>query len=281
MKTLLGLTLLLGACNTIPSPLPTLKDSAPDVIDRDAELDVRTPVVEFSDACDDGTCRVAQNNCPYDMVLVNPQLPWSLPNTIDRSKFDEADFAFDPSEVKGPYCVDQFEWENVKGGKPIVGVSAQYAEQACASVGKRLLTHSEWVISCMSSTPTLYGYGNAYVRGQCNDNKVWRAPNWGLMSNPSLWRREVERLYQADPSGSHELCKSIWDGGEVFDMVANAGEVVADSKAKWGYVMMGCSDIGCFRSEYPSCIYSNRNHDFRNFASYEMSFRCQKDVPQK
>lgn len=252
--------------------------------------DCEGSVCEVKDAAPEAPI-VEVKHCPDEMVYVNPKLPFVLPSSAKRPGMDAADFAVDFSEVKGPFCIDRYEWPNIQGEFPITGVSAKFAEESCTKIGKRLPRHSEWVIACMGEQQYLFGYGNTWRPGVCNDNKSWRNPNWSLMANPNAWQKEVARLYQGSESGSHKGCDSQWwlandsqspdFANEALDMMGNAGEVVWDSQSQWGYVLLGGYWSGVYRSEGISCLYSNRNHRFYDqFPTYEGSFRCLKEITQ-
>src|SRR5579871_3770805 len=122
----------------------------------------------------------------------------------------------DMAEV-ADYCIDRFEAPNEEGARPLVAQLARDGERWCAERGKRLCTEAEWVRACEGPEGWLYPYGNEYRPGACNDDKEWRNPDWRKIARyPSPeGRHEVERLDQADASGSRSACVSA-EG--VFDL---------------------------------------------------------------
>lgn len=214
--------------------------------------------------------------CPTDMVLIRPQLPFTLPD-LDKTKFAESDYNFDMTAISSTYCIDRYEFPNKKGAFPVSGISLDTAKDNAAKLGKRICSQVEWVAACMGENKQIYGYGNEYVPGNCVDSKPWKAPNWNLMANPVLWAEEVKRLYNADSSGSHPNCKSVWRNDEIWDMVGNVAEWTSSSKAQYGVAVMACSWVNCYRQQRASCLYSNVAHS-KNFDSYEFGGRFCQDI---
>ncbi len=173
------------------------------------------------------------------------------------------------------FCMDRFEAPNQVGANPLTAVRATEGETWCAAQGKRLCSEAEWVRACQGATGRKYPYGNTYRKGLCNDDKEWRIPNWSKVAKyPSHeGKLEVERLYQADPSGSRPGCVST-EG--VYDLTGNAAEWVTRSfsnRTNFAHVMKGCYWAGCYGGAHPSCGFVNPAHPGK-FRSYEAGFRC-------
>jgi formylglycine-generating enzyme required for sulfatase activity len=175
------------------------------------------------------------------------------------------------------FCVDRFEAPNEKGAKPLAFQTAIDGDAWCKSRGKRLCTEAEWVRACEGAAMHPYPYGGTYMRGVCNDDKTWIAPNWAVLgtypSDASM--AEAKRLYQADPSGARAGCVS--DDG-VMDLTGNVAEWVTrsfDHPNNYAHVMLGCYWSGCYGGSPPSCAFVNPAHP-GTFRSYEAGFRCCK-----
>jgi hypothetical protein len=82
--------------------------------------------------------------CPDEMVLI--------PEHDDLSSF----------------CIDRFEYPNVRGSKSQFGVSFLAAGRFCASSGKRLCYEDEWTEACRGVSRTAFPYGNKHVKDKCN-----------------------------------------------------------------------------------------------------------------
>ncbi|HXH76305.1 MAG TPA: SUMF1/EgtB/PvdO family nonheme iron enzyme [Bacteriovoracaceae bacterium] len=171
--------------------------------------------------------------------------------------------------------MDRFEAPNVAGAQPLAAQTAIEGEAWCAVRSKRLCTEIEWMKACQGRSKYNYPYGANYERSRCTDDKVWKAPDWKLISSyPSPeGKAEVERLYQADASGSRTGCISE-DG--VYDLTGNVTEWVARShpnRTNYKHVMKGCYWVGCSQITPPNCAYTNLAHP-GTFRSYEAGFRC-------
>lgn len=179
----------------------------------------------------------------------------------------------------GASCVDRYEAPNEAGAKPLAFQTAPEGQAFCAARGKRLCTEAEWVRACEGASKRPYPYGASYVRGRCNDDKTWIAPNWTTLGTyPSAAAtKEAARLYQADPSGSRTGCTSE-DG--VMDLTGNVAEWVVRSfptAAGYDHVLKGCYWSGCYGGSPPSCGFVNGAHP-GTFRTYEAGFRCCKDA---
>ena len=63
--------------------------------------------------------------------------------------------------------MDVYEYPNVPGQYPTVGVTWADAGAMCAAAGKRLCTSDEWDEACGSSMGRRFPYGDEYVPGAC------------------------------------------------------------------------------------------------------------------
>ena len=71
-------------------------------------------------------------------------------------------------ELAAGTFIDRFEYPNIKGERPRVGVSWEDADKACKGAGKRLCHVEEWERSCGGSKTLTYPYGDNYKPGYCS-----------------------------------------------------------------------------------------------------------------
>jgi formylglycine-generating enzyme required for sulfatase activity len=196
----------------------------------------------------------------FVLLIISYNLSWACPE--------------DMIQIQN-FCIDRFEAPNEEGTLPFAGKTALEGEAWCAGRGKRLCTENEWMRACQGRSKKNYPYGTTYVRSRCNDDKVWKVPNWNLIASypAPAGAAELARLYQADPSGSRSTCLSE-DG--VYDLTGNVVEWVTRSypnRTNNKHVMKGCYWVGCSPVTPPSCGYTNIAHP-GSFRSYEAGFRC-------
>ena len=58
-----------------------------------------------------------------------------------------------------PFCMDQYEYPNVKGEYPTHSVTWEEAKSMCEAVGKRLCSSAEWELACRGTEGRMYSYG--------------------------------------------------------------------------------------------------------------------------
>jgi hypothetical protein len=123
------------------------------------------------------------------------------------------------------FCIDEFEYPNRQGAIPMVMVSWYEARRLCENDRKRLCGDDEWTLACEGPERWPYPYGWARDRTACNIDRLWVAPNDGLLASKTATlaevEAEVERLSKRVPSGSMERCKSPYG---VVDMGGNVDE---------------------------------------------------------
>ncbi|HEX3769782.1 MAG TPA: SUMF1/EgtB/PvdO family nonheme iron enzyme [Polyangiaceae bacterium] len=181
------------------------------------------------------------------------------------------------------FCIDQYEYPNVKGAHPTWMIDWYQAQATCESEGKRLCYASEWTAACEGPAHTPFPYGWERDHDKCNiDNFFIEPKKWAPKGNflfyshiPEIARPELERLDESVPSGSIASCVS---GYGVNDLTGNVDEwVVSDvaprERSKWSGLKGGA--WGHVRSQCRPMTYS---HD-PGFAYYFVGFRCCADLP--
>jgi hypothetical protein len=176
------------------------------------------------------------------------------------------------------FCIDRYEAPNAKGASPLAMQTAPDGEKWCAARGKRLCSEAEWLRACQGPSMNKVPYGDTWIIHTCNDDKIWKSPDWGLLATwPSAAAMaEAQRLYQGDPSGSRTGCVS--DEG-VYDLTGNVAEWVTRSYPhtnNYPHVMKGCYWSGCYMNPMPNCASTNPAHP-GEFRTYEAGFRCCKN----
>ncbi len=128
--------------------------------------------------------------CPSDMVYIE--------DTIATFKI----FGKPIIKKRISFCIDRFEYPNLRGRFPIVNVTIFEAERYCKYRGKRLCKDYEWVSACRNTKEnTIYPYGNEYIDYRCNINT-----------------RAIAK------SGEYKDCHNKFG---VFDMIGNVWEWTA------------------------------------------------------
>jgi hypothetical protein len=148
------------------------------------------------------------------------------------------------------FCIDKYEWPNVKDRPPRTYVSVYQAMDTCVSAGKRLCTSDEWTIACTGPYGWNYPYGANYELYACVTNDT-----------------------TARPSGSRPECRGYFG---LYDMSGNCAEWTSTRSSinmRYYNVMGGFWESGpqsgCFNVRY-SYFPQNRHNP--------VGFRCCKDA---
>lgn len=171
------------------------------------------------------------------------------------------------------FCIDTYEYPNVKGEVPRVYVSWNEAKGVCGSLGKRLCTEEEWIFACEGEEGLPYPYGYERDANSCNIDHRWIEPDVKALQDSKRRGGELVRLWQGVPSGSMEKCASPFG---VHDMTGNIDELTTSTR-KSGYrsVLKG----GYWSTVRNRCRPSTRIHD-ENFVSYQEGLRCCSNTPR-
>ncbi len=202
---------------------------------------------------------------------------------LERSCTDRRErkhcYAYDPKANRGigkamrlRFCMDTYEAPNKRGERPLVMQSAVSAEKWCTSRGKRLCREIEWESACEGPLRTPWTYGWRADGTKCNSGKIWQKFNAEILYKPDerAVSREVERLWQGEPSGRRPECATP-EG--VHDLIGNVEEwVLSRPSRKWNRTLIG----GFWAKPWPGCRGANDAHE-PEFRFYETGFRCCKD----
>jgi hypothetical protein len=219
--------------------------------------------------------------CPGDMKLVEGDYCTEVEHDCKKSWYDKSNKKticeeFEPTakctgqKVHKRYCIDTYEWPNVKGERPEVMNRFHQAQIKCAAVGKRMCSESEWTFACEGPEMKPFPYGYVRDAAKCNGDHPWDDPNMKKVAKRDP--DELARLWRGVRSGSQPQC--ISDFG-VADMPANTDEVVYSETpvgrgGKFDSVHTGGPWYKGVRNQCRPKIYTH-NEDFYY---YFLSFRC-------
>ncbi|MBW2453965.1 MAG: SUMF1/EgtB/PvdO family nonheme iron enzyme [Deltaproteobacteria bacterium] len=169
------------------------------------------------------------------------------------------------------FCMDRFEYPNIKGQYPLIYVSWYEAVELCKGKGKRLCAEDEWTFACEGEEAKPYPYGDGYRRDptQCVTDQRWLAYNEKAMvpRDGAAAGLEMDRLWHGKPSGGQGQCRSdlgVYDlTGNIDEWTRTVREGERPSILKGGY-------WGPVRTR---CRPSTRSHD-ENHMFYQQGFRC-------
>jgi hypothetical protein len=121
------------------------------------------------------------------------------------------------------FCVDVFEYPNIKGVKPLRNINFFESKELCEQQGKRLCTTDEWTFACTGPRYLPYSYGIQRNKDIANIDKKYIEPdNDAWVKN---LEQEMARLDQSEPSGSRPEHHSEFG---VYDLDGNVDEITYD-----------------------------------------------------
>jgi hypothetical protein len=200
---------------------------------------------------------------------------------INRN-YPERCAAFDPERWKSlsrdlptrpmHFCIDRFEYPNEQGSYPVVMVTYDEASALCEKRGERLCTEDEWTFACEGEEAT--PFANGYVRDPraCVLDRPWLPVHEALLAARTGLSviRELDTLWQGEPSGSNPGCHSVFG---VDDTIGNVDEWTRSvQKAGVRSILKG----GYWGPVRTQCRVSTRAHG-EDFAFYQIGFRCCSD----
>jgi hypothetical protein len=173
------------------------------------------------------------------------------------------------------YCIDRFEYPNIKGQYPMIYMSWYEAKEICEDQGRRLCNEDEWTFACEGEEGRPYPYGDGYTRdpNKCITDQVWTPYNERAMTprDGELAGREMDRLWRGKPSGMQSECKSPFG---VYDLTGNIDEWTTSVRRNERPSILKGGYWGPVRTR---CRPSTRSHD-QNHTFYQQGTRCCTDA---
>lgn len=231
-----------------------------------------TPAVaEATSFCPRGMIEVEGDYCA---TIEQKCLRWLDPDTKMRCAEFAPNTQCAGKQTHKHFCIDQFEYPNVPGEKPVIMKSWYQARDTCQAQGKRLCGESEWTLACEGQEHLPYPYGYARNSEACNIDKPHPDVDELAIANPATRDAEVARLWQGEPSGTREACVSPYG---VHDMTGNVDEWVVNESGHpyksglkggyWGPVRTRCRPMTTAHNE--------------EFIFYQIGFRCCEDAAKE
>ncbi|NUP12698.1 MAG: SUMF1/EgtB/PvdO family nonheme iron enzyme [Polyangiaceae bacterium] len=272
---------VLFACSATPSPSEREQEIGSGAASTPSAV---AAVASASSPAASASATPKAGACPVGMLLVDGSYCPDLEVTCLEKFYSPGNHLWVCKKVKEPtkclsdkdvpmrYCIDQYEFPNRKGERPMVMQNFYQAQVHCAKAGKRVCTEHEWTLACEGPERKPFPYG--YVRDpeRCNGDRPWGHPDKDKVLNRDP--AELERLWQGKVSGSQPNC--VTDYG-VYDMPGNADELAAsvttfvgDPKQNFDNVTTGGPWYYGVRNMCRPKIYT---HD-ESFAYYYLSWRC-------
>ena len=271
----LFLVVIVSACTRQSGPPPAHQEIA--------SVEAATPITyEFAanGPCPEGTVLVEGDYCPVveqtcavwvdnKGAATSQAIPDLAKGQTGRCGTWASSRCLSEKKVHKRFCIDLYEYPNVKGVRPQSWVSWRDMKRACEGQGKRLCTQSEWTFACEGPNIQPYPYGDGMHRDRtaCNiDNDVPKGVNVLKVKNPaSRDARALDALLV--PSGSMPRCVSPFG---VYDMVGNIDEsVVNESGRPYQSGLMSGHVFGVRNACRPMTIAHNES-----FSWYESGGRC-------
>jgi formylglycine-generating enzyme len=167
------------------------------------------------------------------------------------------------------FCMDRFEYPNVLGQNPVIVVTFHEAEALCKKSSKRLCNENEWTFACEGEEVRPYPYGWTRDATACVVDRNWRPFAEGALQprDGAGARAELDRLWQAEPSGSRATCKSPFG---VYDMTGNVDEWTRSARTTGFSSILKGGYWGPVRAR---CRPATRAHN-EDFVAYQQGFRC-------
>lgn len=146
-----------------------------------------------------------QSSITTRQIWVRPQCPSGMVAARDTGK--------------ATFCIDIFEWPNLRGKTPLTGVNWVDAFMYCRRAGKRLCSGHEWQSACQgNSAQQPYPYGTTFEKERCPV--------------------EGKTVYR---SGSYSRCNEQFG---TSDMTGNVWEWVADRDGEYAGMAGGAVSYG-------------------------------------
>jgi formylglycine-generating enzyme required for sulfatase activity len=103
--------------------------------------------------------------------------------------------------IDGRFCIDRYEYPNIRGQVPLAGVTWLEAAARCREQGKTLCSGEQWSRACSGAEGRPYAYGTIFDRRKCySGRKHYRK------ASPSGQQEEC-----VTPEGVYDLSGNLWE----------------------------------------------------------------------
>jgi hypothetical protein len=238
---------------------------------RIESLSTAHPESASAAACPNGMRLVEGKHCP----IVGHLCREFISVERDRCKEYVPNSPCVGKEASKRFCIDEFEYPNVRGARPLVGVNFIEASNLCKRSGKRLCSSPEWELACEG--PARFPFPTGYIRdpSACNIDRPTVDSNNDAYAKRETRQAEIARLDQRETSGARPGCVSAYG---VYDMTGNVDEWVINEEGHvdrspyrsalkggyWGRVRNRCR---------PTTTDHNAWH-----SGYQVGLRCCSDL---
>ncbi len=267
-----------------PPAAPAAPPAAPDA-GAAPVVDASVPPADAAPADADAAPTAAQDAgpsaCPDGMKLVDGDFCTKVEQQCTKHWWDDVNKKKVCENFKKPskcigkkvhkrFCIDTYEYPDIKGARPEVMNNFFQAQVKCAALGKRICTENEWTMACEGPELKPYPYGYTRDATKCNGDHTYDFPNMDKVRKRDP--KELERLWLGVPSGTQPEC--ISDYG-VADMPGNADELASSEHFtgwanKYDNVTTGGPWFLGVRNQCRPKIYTHNE----GFYYYYLSFRC-------
>jgi hypothetical protein len=188
----------------------------------------------------------------------------------DRDKWLKVSGAIPTREMH--FCIDRFEYPNRKGEYPLVLVNYYEGGLMCGAQKKRLCSEDEWTFACEGEEAQPYPNGYTRDTDACVvDHEARRYDSAALtFRTEEKAMRELDRLWQGEPSGRRPACKSPFG---VYDMTGNVDEWTKSTHPTGRPSILKGGYWGPVRTR---CRPATRAHG-EAFVFYQQGLRCCAD----
>lgn len=233
---------IFGACVLLTSACPRTETSS-----KPASSDWKNPgwLAQYSELERTGLA----TNCPEGMVAI----PAGQVRSIWTSRWNFAAPRMGDVRLVKSFCMDRFEYPDVRYELPVVNKSWFEAQKLCAREGKRLCREDEWEFACTASEGFSYSYGPLHIPYLCNSDNP--KPEFAAIA----------------PAGSRFQCRNRWG---VFDLDGNVSEWVNASEEEYGSTVGVIRGGTAWNADYGGSCWSRHTHPLTDHNFGDDGFRC-------
>jgi|GEM_PF-2710495 len=203
--------------------------------------------------------KAAALSCPSDMVRIKAGLFYQGSDPSDQSRQELLERPMRQKKFD-TFCIDRFEYPNLKGRTPLTGQSYEQAQTLCKAKNKKLCLEDQWERACKGPnslrTNTQYPYGATFAKKLCN-----------------VFERNIEgtKNYKLPVAGGFSKCVSP-EG--IFDLSGGVAEWTASQGLlnPQAFVVKG----GSFKTDQYASRCSSMREQTPQTVSADIGFRCCK-----